>query len=220
MMLGPLTFDPDHRRRSRFPRNVADRVRAARIPHVAGRRRRRGARRSCAAQEVHLLLLDMHMPRLSGLETIRRVKQFKSRLPCILLSAGLDELLIQQAQLAEAFSVLSKPVSRLQITNVVEHRIAAGLQLGPGPQLPGIDTRAAGRLSRLMPPLGACTGQWRCSRDDRRRPCSDAFRSSRRTHTLSAWSPSARCSTAFGRHAFALGSRARHDRAGWANSLR
>jgi CheY-like chemotaxis protein len=71
-------------------------------------------------QEVHLLLLDMHMPRLSGLETLRRVKQFRSRLPCILLSAGLDELLIQQAQMAEAFSVLSKPVSRLQITSVVE----------------------------------------------------------------------------------------------------
>ncbi len=71
-------------------------------------------------QEVHLLLLDMHMPRLSGLETIRRVKQFKSLLPCILLSAGLDELLIQEAQRAEAFWVLSKPVSRQQITTVVD----------------------------------------------------------------------------------------------------
>ena len=71
-------------------------------------------------QEVHLLLLDMHMPRLSGLETIRRVKQFSSRLPCILLSAGLDELLIKQARMAEAFSVLAKPVSRLEITSVVE----------------------------------------------------------------------------------------------------
>src|SRR5580698_4020915 len=56
-------------------------------------------------QEVHLLLLDMHMPRLSGLETIRRVKQFRSRLPCILLSAALDEALIRQAEIAQAFSV-------------------------------------------------------------------------------------------------------------------
>jgi CheY-like chemotaxis protein len=71
-------------------------------------------------REVHLLLLDMHMPRLSGLETIRRVKQFKSRLPCILLSAALDEALIRQAEIAQAFSVLSKPVSRLQITSAVE----------------------------------------------------------------------------------------------------
>jgi CheY-like chemotaxis protein len=71
-------------------------------------------------QEVHLLLLDMHMPKLTGLETLRRVKQFKSRLPCILISAGLDEAIIRQAQLAEAFSVLSKPISRQQLTSTVE----------------------------------------------------------------------------------------------------
>src|ERR1041384_6203608 len=55
-------------------------------------------------QEVHVMLLDMHMPKLTGLETLRRLRQFKSRLPCILISAALDESLIQQAQLAEAFS--------------------------------------------------------------------------------------------------------------------
>ena len=72
------------------------------------------------SQEVHLLLLDMHMPKLTGLETLRQVKQFKSRLPCILLSAGLDDAIIRQAQLAEAFSVLSKPISRRQLTTTVE----------------------------------------------------------------------------------------------------
>jgi CheY-like chemotaxis protein len=71
-------------------------------------------------EEVHLLLLDMHMPKLTGLETLRRVKQFKSRLPCILLSAGLNDSLIRQAQLAQAFSVLSKPITRQQLTSTVE----------------------------------------------------------------------------------------------------
>jgi len=71
-------------------------------------------------QDVHLLLLDMHMPKLTGLETIRRIKQFKSRLPCILISADLDDRLLQQARLAEVFSVLSKPITRLQLTSVVE----------------------------------------------------------------------------------------------------
>ena len=71
-------------------------------------------------EEVHLVLLDMHMPKLTGLETIRRVKQFRSRLPCILLSAGLNDSLIRQAQLAEAFSILSKPISRHQLTSAVE----------------------------------------------------------------------------------------------------
>ena len=31
-------------------------------------------------QEVHLVLLDMHMPRLTGLETLRQVKQFRAML--------------------------------------------------------------------------------------------------------------------------------------------
>ena len=71
-------------------------------------------------QEVHLLLLDMHMPKLTGLETLRQVKRFKSRLPCILLSAGLDDSLIKQAQLAEAYSVLAKPISRQTLTSTVD----------------------------------------------------------------------------------------------------
>ena len=34
-----------------------------------------------------------------------------------------DDLLVQQARLAEAFSVLAKPVSRLLITNTVDHAL-------------------------------------------------------------------------------------------------
>ncbi len=74
-------------------------------------------------QEVHLVLLDMHMPKLTGLETLRLVKQFKSMLPCILVSAHLDELIIEQARLAQAFSVLSKPFSRRQITGIVRQAL-------------------------------------------------------------------------------------------------
>jgi CheY-like chemotaxis protein len=70
-------------------------------------------------EEVHLVLLDMHMPRLTGLETLRLVKQIKVILPCIILSANADEDLREQARRAEAFSVLDKPVSRLNLTNIV-----------------------------------------------------------------------------------------------------
>jgi len=75
------------------------------------------------AQEVHLVLLDMHMPKLTGLETLRLLKQFRSMLPCILLSAQLDEMLIEQARLAQAFSVLAKPVTRRQITGVIRQAL-------------------------------------------------------------------------------------------------
>jgi CheY-like chemotaxis protein len=70
-------------------------------------------------QSVHLLLLDMHMPRLTGLETIERVKRMNMLLPCILLSAEADERLIQQALQAQAFDVLRKPVTRQRIIDSV-----------------------------------------------------------------------------------------------------
>jgi len=70
-------------------------------------------------REVHVVLLDMHMPKLTGLETLRLLKRFRAMLPCILLSAQLDELIIEQARLARAFSVLSKPVTLRQLTGVV-----------------------------------------------------------------------------------------------------
>lgn len=70
--------------------------------------------------DVHLVLLDMHMPRLTGLETLQRVKRFKHRLPCILLSAAADEELVRRALLAEAFAVLHKPVSQGKITSTVQ----------------------------------------------------------------------------------------------------
>ncbi len=76
-------------------------------------------------EEVHLVLLDMHMPKLTGLETLKLLKQFKSLLPIILMSAGLDEVLIEQARRAEAFSVLPKPVTGRQITRTVRQALKA-----------------------------------------------------------------------------------------------
>jgi CheY-like chemotaxis protein len=75
------------------------------------------------AEDVHVALLDMHMPKLTGLETLRRLKQFKSILPCILLSARLDEAIVQQAQKAQAFSVLAKPVTRRLLTATIRRAL-------------------------------------------------------------------------------------------------
>jgi CheY-like chemotaxis protein len=74
-------------------------------------------------ETVHVVLLDMHMPRLTGLETLRMLKEFRAMLPCILLSAQLDERTIEQAHLASAFSVLSKTLTVSQITAVVRQAL-------------------------------------------------------------------------------------------------
>jgi CheY-like chemotaxis protein len=74
-------------------------------------------------EPVHLLLLDMHMPRLSGIETIRRVKQFREQLPCILISADLDERLAEEARRVHAFSALAKPVRYADVKRTIERAL-------------------------------------------------------------------------------------------------
>ncbi len=75
------------------------------------------------SEAIHLALLDMHMPQMDGVETIRRVHELKPELPCILLSAALDEMIIKAAREVLAFSVLHKPCSRKQITAIVRQAI-------------------------------------------------------------------------------------------------
>ncbi len=75
------------------------------------------------SETVHVVLLDMHMPKLTGLETLRMLKEFRAMLPCILLSAQLDERTIEQALRAHAYSVLSKTVTVGQITNAVRQAL-------------------------------------------------------------------------------------------------
>ena len=60
---------------------------------------------------VHLALFDMHMPRLTGLETVQLVHQINALLPCILVTADATEDLMRQAFSVRAYSVIPKPVS-------------------------------------------------------------------------------------------------------------
>ncbi len=81
-------------------------------------------------QQVHLLLLDMQMPRLSGLETIERLRGIETpwnqaaekpivALPWILISGALDDQLIARARAAAAFSILPKPIRLPELTGAV-----------------------------------------------------------------------------------------------------
>lgn len=60
-------------------------------------------------ESVHCVLIDMHMPKLTGLEAIRQIKEIHLALPCILISAGLNDEIRDEAD--DAFSLLDKPVS-------------------------------------------------------------------------------------------------------------
>ncbi len=82
-------------------------------------------------REIHLLVCDMYMPRLTGLETLQLVKQLKAVLPCILVSADVDDRLIQRALLAKAYSVIAKPVSKNVLIYTVVRALVKAYEAGP-----------------------------------------------------------------------------------------
>lgn len=76
-------------------------------------------------ERIDLVLLDLHMPRLDGLETMRRVREMRGELPCILISAGLNDRIRQDALDLRAFSVLAKPVRLGEVRRVVQQALRA-----------------------------------------------------------------------------------------------
>jgi CheY-like chemotaxis protein len=72
---------------------------------------------------VHVALLDMHMPKLTGLETLELVRQINNLLPCILVTGDSNEDLMRQAFRAQVYSVIPKPVSK----NVVLYTVVRAL---------------------------------------------------------------------------------------------
>lgn len=71
------------------------------------------------AEPIHLALLDMQMPGLSGLETLQLVRQVNALLPAILITADATLELIRQAFHAQVFSVIPKPVNKNVVLSTV-----------------------------------------------------------------------------------------------------
>lgn len=78
---------------------------------------------------VHLVLIDMHMPRLTGLEAVQMIQQMNALLPAILMTAEASRDLIQRAFQAQVYSVIPKPVN----PNIVLHTLTRALAQFYGP---------------------------------------------------------------------------------------
>ena len=72
---------------------------------------------------VHLVMLDMHMPTLTGLETIHLLRQINAMLPAILVTGDPSESVLRQAHQAHVYSVIPKPVSK----NIVLYTVLKAL---------------------------------------------------------------------------------------------
>ncbi len=85
---------------------------------------------------VHLVLFDMHMPRLSGLEAFAVIRQTLDRmLPAVLMTADANTELIRQAFAAQVYSILPKPVSANVVLHTLERALTKAYGYGPHSEL-------------------------------------------------------------------------------------
>ena len=80
-------------------------------------------RRGCIPQVV---LLDMQMPGMDGLETLRRLQEFRLRPQVIMCSAVDDPGRIAEAAALGAHSYLLKPVQHLYLSAAIERCLNQG----------------------------------------------------------------------------------------------
>lgn len=65
--------------------------------------------------QIDIVLLDMHMHMMTGLEALRVLKDMNAARPCILITSEATDDLRKDAADADAYSVLSKPVRRAEL---------------------------------------------------------------------------------------------------------
>jgi CheY-like chemotaxis protein len=73
----------------------------------------------------------MHMHIMTGLETLRVLKQMDILRPCILITSDATEELRRDAQDAMAFSVLKKPVPRKALLQTVMEALMTAYKADP-----------------------------------------------------------------------------------------
>jgi CheY-like chemotaxis protein len=79
-----------------------------------------------AIQVVHLehidvALIDFHMPRIDGLETIRRIRAEHLSLPAALMTAHPQDVPVAEVHSLHVECVIAKQAGRRQIVSVVTH---------------------------------------------------------------------------------------------------
>ena len=72
----------------------------------------------------HLLLLDLNMPRRSGLDVVKTLQAESVRLPSILMSAQSDDGWVQEALDAAVFAIQCKPFSIRDIQKIVDRALS------------------------------------------------------------------------------------------------
>ncbi len=68
---------------------------------------------------IHLVLMDVHMHVLNGVDTVRIVRSIRDELPCILITSDFSEGIVESARDEGAYAVLRKPPQRRHLLHTI-----------------------------------------------------------------------------------------------------
>lgn len=88
-------------------------------------------------EEINVIITDIRMPRMDGVEFIRRLKASGSYMPTAVALSGFSDLEPRDAFDLGIEAQLSKPVSRKVLISAVETALTDRAELWAGPALPG-----------------------------------------------------------------------------------
>jgi CheY-like chemotaxis protein len=79
------------------------------------------------SKEVQLIILDLNMPRMGGLNLLRKIRQLKGapQLPVVILTAYVSPSSAREAMQLGAIEYLTKPFDLVQLTSVVREALKA-----------------------------------------------------------------------------------------------
>jgi len=73
-----------------------------------------------------LLLLDYQMPRLTGLEVLRRLRSAKRRIPAVLMSGHLSDAVALECKGLEGVEILPKPFTLAALREALNRALDSG----------------------------------------------------------------------------------------------
>lgn len=113
-----------------------------------------------AAEEAafDVVLMDVRMPGMGGIEATRRLKELRADMPVILLTAGVDQDTTEAAEAAGADSILFKPVDPRKLAEALSHWMDQGILVEWEFEEPEEEKSAGLDVSRLLKISGGDKG--------------------------------------------------------------
>lgn len=83
-----------------------------------------------AVPDCQCLLIDMHMPEMTGLALLQTLRMRGIKAPAIIITGGGDAALASQVQRAGAVGLLRKPVAEIELFTWVDQALGDGASPG------------------------------------------------------------------------------------------